>query len=82
MQGLPYGPNVVTTNLQKCKRKMIDPYYKMLSLVRAANLWDNIQTHLNSTNYKKTKYIKLIIAINKKKKFVRKNNVRFYIEFI
>ena len=32
-QEFPYGPNVVTTNLQKCKRKMIYPYYKMLSLV-------------------------------------------------
>lgn len=32
-QELPHGGNVVTSNLQKCKRKMIDPYYKMLSLI-------------------------------------------------
>jgi len=32
-QEFPYGPNVVTTNLQQCKRKMIYPYYKMLSLI-------------------------------------------------
>eukprot|EP00112_Aurelia_sp_Birch-Aquarium-sp1_P020913 Seg550.9_Seg550.7 transcript_id=Seg550.9_Seg550.7/GoldUCD/mRNA.D3Y31 product="hypothetical protein" pseudo=true protein_id=Seg550.9_Seg550.7/GoldUCD/D3Y31 len=33
IHGLPYGCNIVTSNLQKCKNQMIFPYYKMLSLI-------------------------------------------------
>eukprot|EP00794_Sanderia_malayensis_P011053 gene11053-12219_t len=33
LYGLPFGCNLVTSNLLKCKRQMIHPYYKMLSLI-------------------------------------------------
>ena len=42
MQGLPFGCNVVTSNLLKCKSKMIDPYYKMLSLVCEVFIFDSM----------------------------------------